>query len=54
MRYDVTSHLVNCAGREDVTDVWVAGQRLKRGGTLTREDPVELLTMARRWQARIA
>lgn len=52
--YDVTSHLMNCVGREHVTDVWVAGQRLKEDGALTREDPAELVALARKWQERIA
>lgn len=51
--YDVASHLVNCAGRDNVTDVWVTGERLKRAGALTREDPAELTALARSWQARI-
>jgi 5-methylthioadenosine/S-adenosylhomocysteine deaminase len=29
--YDVISHLVYCTGREQVTDVWVAGQRVVEG-----------------------
>ncbi len=51
--YDVGSHLVNCVGRNDVTDVWVAGNRRKRDGTLTSEDPSELIALARSWQQRI-
>jgi 5-methylthioadenosine/S-adenosylhomocysteine deaminase len=31
--YDPLSHLVYAAGRENVTDVWVAGKRLLRDGT---------------------
>jgi 5-methylthioadenosine/S-adenosylhomocysteine deaminase len=31
--YDPVSHLVYAAGREQVSDVWVAGRQLLRGGT---------------------
>jgi 5-methylthioadenosine/S-adenosylhomocysteine deaminase len=31
--YDPLSHLVYAAGREHVSDVWVAGKRLLRDGT---------------------
>jgi 5-methylthioadenosine/S-adenosylhomocysteine deaminase len=51
--YDVGSHLVNSAGRENVTDVWVDGNRCKRDGELTRDDPSELVALARTWQQRI-
>ena len=51
--YDVASHLVYCAQRQHVTDVWVAGRRLKDSGHLVREDPQELAALARRWQQRI-
>lgn len=51
--YDVVSHLVNCADRRDVTDVWVAGRQLKADGSLTQEDPGELAAIASGWQARI-
>ena len=51
--YDVASHLVYCAQRQHVTDVWVAGRRLKQDGQLAREDPQELAALARLWQQRI-
>lgn len=51
--YDVVSHLVHCAERQDVTDVWVAGRRLKEAGALTREDPAELRALADSWRSRI-
>jgi 5-methylthioadenosine/S-adenosylhomocysteine deaminase len=51
--YDVASHVVYCAQRQHVTDVWVAGRRLKDDGQLVREDPHELAALARRWQQRI-
>ena len=34
--YDPVSHLVNVAGREHVTDVWVAGERVVEERRLTR------------------
>lgn len=51
--YDVVSHLVHCAERQDVTDVWVAGRRLKAAGALTQEDPAALRALAERWRSRI-
>jgi 5-methylthioadenosine/S-adenosylhomocysteine deaminase len=52
--YDVVSHLVNCLGRDDVTDVWVAGQCRVAARELTADDPEELRTLALAWQERIA
>jgi 5-methylthioadenosine/S-adenosylhomocysteine deaminase len=52
--YDPTSHLVYAAGREHVTDVWVAGDAQVRDGRFTRLDPDVLAATARAWQARIA
>ncbi|HEX8011616.1 MAG TPA: TRZ/ATZ family hydrolase [Casimicrobiaceae bacterium] len=51
--YDPISHLVHVAGRGEVTDVWVAGERLVRDGALTALDPFELATRARLWQERL-
>ncbi|MCU0295515.1 MAG: TRZ/ATZ family hydrolase [Candidatus Nanopelagicales bacterium] len=51
--YDIASHLVNCLGRDDVTDVWVAGQPRVVAGELTADDPEELRALARGWQERI-
>jgi len=36
-----------------VTDVWVAGERLVRDGTLTSLDRFELSARARMWQERL-
>jgi len=52
--YDPASHLVYAAGREHVTDVWVAGEAQMQDGRFTRLDPDVLTTTARAWQARIA
>jgi 5-methylthioadenosine/S-adenosylhomocysteine deaminase len=51
--FDVASHLIHVSERSQVSDVWVAGDRLKADGRLTREDPDELRAVARRWQDRI-
>jgi 5-methylthioadenosine/S-adenosylhomocysteine deaminase len=51
--YNVVSHLVYSAGREQVTDVWVAGQRVVRARQTTTEsghpDPVSATNA---WQNR--
>ena len=48
--YDPLSHLVYVCGREHVTDVWVAGQRVVAGRTLTRVDPQGLEKRGSLWQ----
>ncbi|HEX9878046.1 MAG TPA: TRZ/ATZ family hydrolase [Gammaproteobacteria bacterium] len=50
---DPVSQLVYSAGREHVTDVWVAGEHLVAGGELTRLDVELLLDRARHWAARV-
>ena len=52
--YDAASHLVNAAGREHVTDVWIAGQRIVDNGRLTTVDTAALMSRARAWQQRLA
>ncbi len=52
--YDPISQLVYAAGREQVSDVWVAGQRLLKDRQLTQLDLTEILQRADAWQARIA
>jgi 5-methylthioadenosine/S-adenosylhomocysteine deaminase len=52
--YDPISHLVHAAGREHVTDVWVAGQRVVDDGRLTTIDMSALIGRARAWQQRLA
>ena len=51
--YDVVSHLVYACGRENVTDVWVAGERVLRDRTLTRLDLADLQGRAVLWQTKI-
>jgi 5-methylthioadenosine/S-adenosylhomocysteine deaminase len=52
--YDPVSQLVYACGRDQVTDVWVAGQHLLKERQLTTLDIHEILHRARDWQARIA
>ena len=51
--YDPVSHLVYAAGREDVSDVWVDGERVVKSQRLTRIGAVELESNARLWQNRV-
>jgi 5-methylthioadenosine/S-adenosylhomocysteine deaminase len=51
--YDPVSHLVHVTGRDQVSDVWVAGERLVADGTLTQLDEKELASRARFWQDRL-
>jgi 5-methylthioadenosine/S-adenosylhomocysteine deaminase len=51
--YNPVSQIVYAAGREQVSDVWVAGQRLLANGQLSRMDMQALATSATRWHARI-
>ena len=48
--YDVASHLVYTAGREQVSDVWVAGKRLLDQRTLTTLDLQSIRARAAHWQ----
>lgn len=52
--YDPVSHLVYAAGRDDVSDVWVAGRRVVRDRRLATLDAAELAARAARWGRRIA
>jgi len=51
--YDPVSQLVYTCGREQVTDVWVAGQQLLKKRRLTTLDDNDILARTRDWQARI-
>jgi 5-methylthioadenosine/S-adenosylhomocysteine deaminase len=48
--YDVLSHLVYAAGREHVSDVWVAGRRLLHDGTMPALHFGALDTRCKLWQ----
>jgi len=51
--YDPLSHLVHVAGRDQVSDVWIAGERLVKSGTLAALDEADLAARARQWQERL-
>jgi 5-methylthioadenosine/S-adenosylhomocysteine deaminase len=51
--YDPVSQIVYTAGREQVTDVWVAGRRLLANRTLTTLDENAILNRARSWRDKI-
>jgi 5-methylthioadenosine/S-adenosylhomocysteine deaminase len=52
--YDPVSHLVYAAGREDVSDVWIAGRQLVGAGRLLHLDESGMMRKAKEWQSRIA
>jgi 5-methylthioadenosine/S-adenosylhomocysteine deaminase len=52
--YNAISQLVYAAGRQQVSDVWIAGRRKLRERVLADLDPRELGARARRWRDRIA
>jgi len=51
--YDVVSHLVYACGRQQVTDVWVAGERVLREGEPTRLELADLHARAGLWHTKI-
>lgn len=51
--YHPISQIVYSAGRDKVTDVWVAGRRLLKQRELTTLDSRELLLRAQQWQQKI-
>ena len=51
--YDVASLLVYSAGREYVTDVWVAGENRVADGRLLQTSEIELINLAALWQNQI-
>lgn len=52
--YNVISHLVYATGRQQVSDVWIAGQRKLRERVLSDLDLAELAVRAKSWRTRIA
>ncbi len=52
--YSVISQIVYAAGRQQVSDVWIAGVRKLSDRTLSDLDTVELCEKARRWRDRLA
>jgi 5-methylthioadenosine/S-adenosylhomocysteine deaminase len=51
--YDIVSHLVYACGREQVSDVWVGGERVLQDRMLTRLDLSDLQGRALLWQTKI-
>ncbi len=51
--YHPLSQLVYASSREQVSDVWVAGEHLLKERMLTRLDEADILRRARHWQERI-
>lgn len=52
--YDPIAQIVYSASRNQVTDTWVAGERVYRNGELTRLSEVDLLDNAETWRQKIA
>jgi 5-methylthioadenosine/S-adenosylhomocysteine deaminase len=52
--YDPISQIVYSAGRDHVTDVWVAGRHLVQDGNLSSIDESQLLAQSRQWREKIA
>ena len=52
--YDPASHLVYAAGREHVSDVWVAGKQLVGSGRVLHMDENGIKRKAAEWKSRIA
>jgi 5-methylthioadenosine/S-adenosylhomocysteine deaminase len=52
--FDPLSHLVNVAGRECVSDVWVRGDRIVVNRSLTTLDESAIRAQTRTWQQRLA
>lgn len=51
--YDPVSHVIHVAGRDQVTDVWVAGERIVRDAALASVAAGELAALTRAWQERL-
>jgi 5-methylthioadenosine/S-adenosylhomocysteine deaminase len=51
--YDPASHLVYAAGREHVSDVWVAGRQVVGSGSLLLMDEQRIRNKAAEWKSRI-
>lgn len=52
--YHPISQLVYATGRHQVTDVWIAGKQVLRGGELTTLDSGQIIEKAQEWQQKIA
>ncbi len=52
--YSPTAQIVHAATRNQVTDVWIGGNRVLNSGVLTTIDHSECMALADRWQSRIS
>ena len=52
--HHVVSQLIYATGRQQVSDVWIAGKAKLRQRELVAMDIAELIANARQWRARIA
>ncbi len=52
--YSPTAQIVHTATRNQVTDVWVGGNRVLNSGVLTTIDSSECMALADKWQSRIS
>ncbi len=52
--YHPVSQIVYSAGRDQVSDVWVAGKRLLENGDLKTLDEDKIISEAKQWQKKIA
>ncbi len=52
--YSPTAQIVHAATRNQVTDVWIGGNRVLNSGVLTTIDGSECMALANKWQSRIA
>jgi 5-methylthioadenosine/S-adenosylhomocysteine deaminase len=52
--FDPVSQIVYAAGRDQVSDVWIAGNQVLRDSSLARIDEGDLLGRVRGWQHRIS
>ena len=52
--YDPVAQIIHSATRNQVSDVWIRGNRVLNTGNLTTIDESECLELANRWQTRIS
>jgi len=52
--YDIASHIVYCANRERVSDVWVNGNALLTDNRFTHINPNDISDTAKHWQQKIS
>ena len=51
--YDPVSHLVYSCGREQVSDVWIAGRHVMKNRVLTQLDETDIRLQAQAWSRKI-